>query len=428
MVWDWGSSDPTDNAQVELAPGARGNLITGFVDGHPEDDVGIYEGTSATQPNFYWMQSNAMRVSAASVLPLHRQIAGKADNHLQFATRYYDVSVAGDSLNRHGLFIPGLTGSVTDGTQTAVTIDLGTNRTWMSLGVNFDTEDRPDKCKIEVSQDNSTWELVVKAGYNGAPCPRLVQKTGGFGFATGRYLRFTFENDSPKSFGVVDIFGTSTSTDMLRAGGAYAWRSEAEIGRSVTVVPWNGVESSSDGFYVGGGGPALRRNGLHVNGERVVSGRQAAPLPPGLDMASLQETLNAILDRLGPAGHGLLAAPNLGGNVVGTRTLVQPGGGAVEYDPGTGIYRIVRDNSEGPCVAFEVEAGEEYRVIADQFGGQSARIYGSPVLSNANMIGATINGAVDQTITPPNTLIYVSAWNNGAETIFRLPLIAKVLS
>ncbi|NYS24342.1 hypothetical protein HUK65_04990 [Rhodobacteraceae bacterium 2376] len=430
MVWDWGANqtDPEDNVQIEFGSGARGNLITGFIDGHHDDDIGLYEGTSATQPNFYWMQTNHMRVSAASVLPLHRQITGKADNHLQFATQFHDVTATGDSINLNNLFTPGLTGSVTDGTQTAVTIDLGANRTWMSLGVNFDNQDRPDKCKIEVSTDNSTWELVVKAGYNGAPCPRLVQQTGGFGFATGRYLRFTFENDSPKSFGVADIFGTSTSTDMLRAGGAYAWRSEAEIGRSVTVVPWGSGASNDDGFYVGGGGPALRRSGLHVNGEQVVSGRQAAPLPPGLDMASMQETLKAILDRLGPAGHGLLAAPNLGPNVVGTRTLGQPGGGAVEYDPGTGIYRILRENADGPYVAFEVEAGEEYRVIADQIGGQSARIYRSPVLSNANQIGATINGAVDQTIIPPNPIIYVSAWNNGAETFFKLPLIAKVLS
>ncbi|NYS26729.1 hypothetical protein HUK65_17265 [Rhodobacteraceae bacterium 2376] len=160
-----------------------------------------------------------------------------------------------------------------------------------------------------------------------------------------------------------------------------------------------------DGFLIRGL-RAVDEDGLLVGGNRVVTERQSAPYPTAPTIEALQSAIDRLYELLGPAGHGLFEASNLGPNVIGTRTLVpHPNAeGEIEYDPGTGTYRILRENNSGPYVAFEVEAGEEYRVIGDQIDGQSARIFRDGILSNANQLGSNINGYTDQVICPLNLL------------------------
>ena len=423
-VWDWNtqSIDPVDNAMVYFGPGSNGNVVYGFVGASPDESVEIVDASSPARPNRL-QNIVASRTTGVSqpILPLHRQIAGQQNDHLAFAHRRYTVTSGGATPflggNINSLFTPGSIASVNDATEATVTIDMGSDASWSCLGVDFDSSAiTVHRCRIEVSGDGSAWETVAQAGTNGAGVSRVVARTQTNTIASNgdRFVRFAFERDTPGDLRVRQIFGMSNNNDIVRGGGAFPFREEPDIIRHVNVIPRGTTIHENDGYLIGGV-MAVNKDGLHVDGKRVVSERQPDIGAPSANVWALKDAvdqLRAVLET-----HGLTEAPMLGPNLVPGEAYAV-GNGQASYDPATNVFDLTRGvgASNAGLARFPSEPGQTYRYDVEVLPD-------SPHPAECNVGSNGLNGALGAAIEPgtremrigvaTSDFIYVAPRSNG---------------
>lgn len=311
-IWDWNtqSIDPEDNAMVAFGESSNGNTVYGYAGDTPDASVEIVDASSNSRPNRNSVFARRAAGYQPPILPLRNQIMGHQNDHLSYAHRRVGVSAGGATPftggDINGLFTPGRVGSVNNATEATITIDMGQDAEWIALGVDFASwASTVDRCRIEVSPDGAAWSTVAQAGHNGVGLPRVLARVEAQSFASAgdRYARFTFERDTPGTLRVNQIFGVSDNNDIMRDGGAFAFREEPEIIRHVDIVPRGSSLGANDGYMLGGE-MALNRFGLHVDGKQVVSERQGAIASPTADVAALKTAVDAL--RAALAAHGLI--------------------------------------------------------------------------------------------------------------------------
>jgi len=297
-VWDW-SADKIDSAyagtSVLFTEASGANLLRGFVgrsisftqdpiiDLSPSIRRNIISASSSRQPS----------PMSRSVVPGIKRMVGDQNDILAFADKRYTVTTGGtnppSAAELESLFRPAFNLlSVSNVTNFAVTVDFGSliQSTEMSaIGLEFaeNSNDRPDRVKIETSTDDVTYGTVMDAGYSGEPVQKDVLRIDGSGLIDTRYLRLTVENDSARRVRISRFYCYASRFQDEQFYGAWA---------PIFEPTFYGQLKIADGGT----------KGLSIEGTRVVRER----LPAVANAASGTEiaTINEILSRL--RNHGLI--------------------------------------------------------------------------------------------------------------------------
>ena len=300
-VFDWSSSkvDASDGGtQIELTSLSGGNILEGIVNrssgsgGFVQNPV-LDFGSPTTNRNIINLSSGRFReqtlVESAAPRGISNAFFGNQDDFLSYATERYTVSVGGttppDATSQYRLFSPESAGLVvSSATDFTVTVDTGISGiSCIGMGVFFVAGRTPDRVRVEVSPDGTTWTTILQAGYNNDQCPIHLSRDDSFS-STARYFKLTCENDTADIIQITRWWAAQNSAAFI----------DGALAPIHNPYFWGSVYISS----------GTQGNGLYIAGNRVVRARENA-VADATGAGDIVLRFNELLTRL--RNHGLIA-------------------------------------------------------------------------------------------------------------------------
>jgi hypothetical protein len=295
--WDFSNVDPDyPGHQLILGPNCRAsNIVLRVAQLVPGVATWVSEATNISFVNNVDVRSTftqSLNTEPAGVA--RGQILGNQDNALHFVRRFANVTFSGATPMTGAQFDVATNGrsnfaTIANATECIVTIEMpssGSNDYRLnSIGVEFGSS--PDKAKIEVSADGTTWNTLTSVGYSGVGVVPTYFTYSTANNVACRYIRFTFENNTAKSINIYHIFADSSGVTNLPGAFLSKWRPIA-TDRMDVAADISGI-TAGVGYYA---------FGVKVVGAQRPSIANAA-------VGTEVSTINSILTAL--RAHGLIA-------------------------------------------------------------------------------------------------------------------------